>query len=84
METITVELTIEKGEEGLGGTINYNHNLITSQANNLANLKNKLLGCLQDFENINPATIIFEYTYDVFALFREFDFLNISKNCKIC
>lgn len=82
MKTTTVELIIEKGEEGLWGTINYNDNLITGQANNLADLENKLLRCLQDFENIDPATVIFEHTYDVFALFQEFDFLNISKIAK--
>lgn len=79
---ITVELTIEKGEEGLWGTINYNNNLITSQAVNLADLEHKLLDCLQEFENVDAARVIFEHTYDVFALFQEFDFLNISKVAK--
>lgn len=82
MKTTIVELIIEKGEEGLWGTINYNDNLITDQADNLADLENKLLGCLKAFESVDSETIIFEHTYDVFALFQEFDFLNISKIAK--
>ncbi|RYY29884.1 MAG: hypothetical protein EOP41_01820 [Sphingobacteriaceae bacterium] len=82
MKMTTLELTIEKGQEGLWGTLNYNDNLITGQAETLADLEAQLKATLKDFENIDPANIKFEHTYDVFALFQAFDFLNISKVAK--
>ncbi len=82
MEMKKVELVIEKGEKGLWGSVKYNHNLIADTGTDLANLENKLKSRLQEFEGIDPETVIFQHTYDVFALFQEFDFLNISKVAK--
>ncbi len=82
MQPTKIELIIEKGEEGLWGTVTYNDNLITDQAPTLPELEDQIKTHLQEFENANPETIAFEHTYDVFALFQEFDFLNISKVAK--
>ncbi len=82
METKKVELVIEKGEKGLWGSVKYNNNLIADTGTDLANLENKLKGLLQELEGVDPETVIFQHTYDVFALFQEFDFLNISKVAK--
>ncbi len=82
MEKIKVELVIEKSGEGLWGSIKYNDNLIADYGDNLTELEHKLKTLLQEFEDIDPKTIVFEHSYDVFALFQEFDFLNISKVAK--
>lgn len=82
MEMKKVELVIEKGEKGLWGSVKYNNNLIADYGNNLFNLENRLKRLLQELEGVDPETVIFQHTYDVFALFQEFDFLNISKIAK--
>jgi len=82
MEMKKVELVIEKGDVGLWGSVKYNNNLIADQGKDLAELESKLKGRLQEFENVDPETVTFEHAYDVYALFKEFDFLNISKVAK--
>lgn len=82
MKTIILDLVIEKGETGLWGTVKYNDNLLADSGDTLAELENKFKTLLHDFENIDPETVSFEHAYDVFALFQEFDFLNISKVAK--
>lgn len=82
MEMKKVELVIEKGEKGLWGSVTYNDNLITDQAPTLPELENQIKNRLKEFEDVDPETVAFERTYDVFALFQEFDFLNISKVAK--
>lgn len=56
--------------------------MLADSGNNVTELENKLKKLLQEFENIDPEIISFEPTYNVFALFQEFDFLNISKVAK--
>lgn len=82
MEMTKVELVIEKGDEGLWGSVKYNDNLISDQGKDLTELENKLKILLQEFEDVDPEKVVFEASYDVFALFQEFDFLNISKVAK--
>ncbi|RYY06057.1 MAG: hypothetical protein EOP43_07375 [Sphingobacteriaceae bacterium] len=82
MKTILLDLVIEKGETGLWGTVKYKDNLLTDLGDNLMELETKLKTLLYEFEHVDPETISFEHAYDVFALFQEFDFLNISKVAK--
>ena len=82
MNIHNIELIIEKSEEGIWGRVNYNDNLITEQADTLDDLKLKLKMLLQDFEGVEPESIIFDIRYDVYSLFEQFDFLNISKVAK--
>ena len=82
MSIHNIELTIEKGEEGIWGRVNYNDNLITEQADALDVLELKLKMLLQDFESVAPESIVFDIRYDVYSLFEQFDFLNISKVAK--
>lgn len=82
MEMTKIELVIEKGDEGLWGSVKYNDNLISEQGKDLKDLEDKLKTLLQEFEDINPEKVVFEHSYDVFALFQEFDFLNVSKVAK--
>jgi hypothetical protein len=82
METKNIELIIEKGEKGIWGRVNYNDNLITEEADNLNDLELKLKELLHDFEDVDPESISFDLKYDVYSLFEQFDFLNISKVAK--
>ncbi|MDB5091554.1 MAG: hypothetical protein JWR09_5548 [Mucilaginibacter sp.] len=82
METKNIELIIEKGEKGVWGRVNYNDNLITEEAGNLNDLELKLKELLHDFEDVDPESISFDLKYDVYSLFEQFDFLNISKVAK--
>ncbi len=77
-----IELIIEKGEEGLWGRVNYNDNLIIEQADALDDLQAKLKMLLKDFEDVDPESVVFDVSYDVYSLFGQFDFLNISKVAK--
>lgn len=77
-----IELIIEKGEQGIWGRVNYDDNLIIEQADILDDLEAKLKMLLKDFENVDPDTIVFDVSYDVYSLFGQFDFLNISKVAK--
>ena len=82
MDVHNIELIVEKGEEGIWGRVNYNDNLITEQADALDVLELKLKMLLQDFESVAPESIVFDIRYDVYSLFEQFDFLNISKVAK--
>jgi hypothetical protein len=79
MSVQNIELIIEKGETGIWGRVNYNDNLISEQAETLDDLESKLKTLLYDFENVEPQNVTFDIQYDVYALFEQFDFLNISK-----
>jgi hypothetical protein len=82
MEKIKIELVIEKSSDSLWGRVHYNDNLIVDEGDSLSELERKMKILLHDFEGVDPANIIFDYAYDVYALFLEFDFLNISKVAK--
>ena len=82
MEVQNIELIIEKGESGIWGRVNYNNNLIVEEADNLNDLELNLKGLLKDIQGLDPESIVFDIRYDVYALFRQFDFLNISKVAK--
>ncbi|MBB3054861.1 helix-turn-helix transcriptional regulator [Mucilaginibacter gotjawali] len=82
MDVQKIELIIEKGENGIWGRVNYNDNLIVEEADNLDTLQLNLKGLLKDFEGLEPESVVFDIRYDVYALFRQFDFLNISKVAK--
>ncbi|HEY5326532.1 MAG TPA: hypothetical protein VIJ27_05995 [Mucilaginibacter sp.] len=82
MDIQNIELIIEKGESGIWGRVNYNDNLIIEEAGNLNELELNLKGLLKNFEGVDPESIVFDIRYDVYALFQQFDFLNISKVAK--
>jgi len=82
MKKQNIELIIEKGKEGIWGRVSYNNNVITEEADNLDNLELKLKTLLHDFEEVDPVSISFDLRYDVYSLFEQFDFLNISKVAK--
>lgn len=82
MNMQNIELIIEKGESGIWGRVNYNNNLIIEEADNLNDLELNLKGLLNDFEGVDPESVVFDIRYDVYALFQQFDFLNISKVAK--
>ena len=75
MNMQNIELIIEKGESGIWGRVNYNDNLIIEEADNLNDLELNLKGLLNDFEGVDPESVVFDIRYDVYALFQQFDFL---------
>lgn len=83
METIKINLTIEKGEDHiLWGSLTYNDNLITDYAEHIPELETKLKSLLEDFEGIAPQQVEFVHHYDLYALFQRFDYLKISSIAK--
>lgn len=74
-----IEIIIEKADDGLlWGRLNYNNNLITDSGGSVQELESSLRNLLHDFEGVEPKDVVFEYYYDVYAIFKKFDFLKIS------
>ncbi len=79
MEIVKIPLTIERGDgKVLWGRVEYNGNLITDFGDSIPELEEKMKALLWDFEEVNPETVQFECQFDIYALFRRFDFLKIS------
>jgi hypothetical protein len=79
MEIVKIPLTIERqGGKELWGRVEYNDNLITDFAQTVAELEAKIKGLLWDFEELAPEQVKFIHQYDIYALFKKFDFLKIS------
>jgi len=83
MEKKVLELVIERAEKGeFWGRVSYNDNLLTDSAPSIAELESKILALLESFENLSPEEVEFSKTYDVYSLFEDFNFINISKFAK--
>ena len=82
MNKVKLDLIIEHGENELSGRVSYKDNLIVDMAHNVIDLEKQMKQLLYDFEDLDPDTVEFNYLYDVYALFEQFDFLNISKVAK--
>ncbi|WP_342329288.1 hypothetical protein [Pedobacter sp. FW305-3-2-15-E-R2A2] len=63
----------------MAGRVICNDSLIVDEAGNVHDLEEKLKLLLFEFENVEPEMVVFEYFYDIYALFQEVDFLNIGK-----
>jgi len=79
MKKLEVEMIIERDQSNLTGRITYNDNLIIENADTVRELEEKLKVLLFDFEEVHADDVVFNHVYDVFALFQQFDFLNIGK-----
>ncbi|MET4081866.1 hypothetical protein ABIB40_001817 [Pedobacter sp. UYP30] len=79
MKKLKLEMIVERGEDNLTGRVTINDNLIVENADNVNDLEEKLKLLLFEFENVKPESVEFEHLYDVYALFNQFDFLNIGK-----
>jgi len=79
MEKIKIELIVERGDNDLSGRVTYNDNLIINNGKTVGEIELKMKELLHDFEYLDPKLIEFEILYDVYALFKQFDFLNIGK-----
>ena len=64
------------------GRVTYNDNLITDTAPSVDELEAKIKKLLEDFEEVDPNTVEFNHSYDIYALFEHFDFLKISNVAK--
>lgn len=79
MKIVKIILTIERKEgKELWGRVEYNHNLITDFAETIVELEGKIKSLLWDFEELAPEQVKFIHQYDIYALFKRFDFLKIS------
>lgn len=80
MEKKIIELVIERGEKGeFWGRLKYHDNLITDSAPSIPELETKMTELLETFENLDPSDFEFAKTYDVYSLFEDFSFINITK-----
>ena len=79
MEKVKLALIIESEGTELTGRVTYNDNLIVEIAESIAELEESMKNLLFEFEGLNIEEIEFEHFYDVFALFKKFDWLKISK-----
>lgn len=79
MKKVKIDLVIEKSGDSFWGRVNYKDSLIAETAESLNDLEKKVITLLMDFEGLDPNEIELEYYYDVYSLFQQFDFLNISK-----
>lgn len=77
-----LELIIEGGDNEIWGRVKYNKSFIVDIAETVNGIEAKLKTLLRDFEGVEPENIEFDLRYDVYALFDQFDFLNISKVAK--
>jgi hypothetical protein len=79
MKKVKLEVIVERGKDNLTGRVTYNDNLIIENAETVTDLEEKLKRLLVEFEDVDMDNVVFNYVYDVYALFQQFDFLNIGK-----
>jgi len=83
MKTKKLELVIERGSDNsFWGRVHYNGNLYTDNAGSIDELEISMKNVLSDFEDLKSDIIEFERRYDVYSLFEDFDFINITKFAK--
>jgi hypothetical protein len=83
VKTVRLELVIKRGSDNcFWGRVNYNNILYTYSAGSIDEVEARLKKILGDFDELNGYIIEFERTYDIFSLFKDFDFINISRFAK--
>ncbi len=71
-------LIIERSQGELWGRIHYEDDLIIDSARTLDGLEKKMKKLLKELHNADPKTVVFDYQYDLTALFEKFNYLKIS------
>lgn len=72
-------LIIEKGaDKDLWGRVTFDDNLIVDSAPSLETLQKKIKKTLQDFHDLSPSKVEFEFAHDLTAVFSEKTYLNLS------
>lgn len=79
MEIVNLELVLEHTDDMFFGRTLYNDNLITESAKSIGEVEQLLKETLFDLEGLNTECVKFYYTYDVYSLFAENEYLNITK-----
>lgn len=75
-----ITLVIEKGsDEELWGRVDYDDNLITSNASTPDLLQKKIKDLLHKFHDLAPNQVEFDLVYDLTAVFSEKKYLNLSE-----
>lgn len=78
-----VLLIIEKSNDRFLGQVEYDSNLIIEEAENVNSFEEKIKQTLKDAHNIDPTLVIFQYKYDLTALFGVLSYLKISSVAKL-
>src|SRR5689334_13394222 len=74
-----IQMIIEKGaDKQLWGRVTLEEDLIVDSARTLESLQKKLKQALQDFHDLDPAKVKFEFVHDLTAVFSEKPYLNLS------
>ena len=73
-----VTLVIEKDGHDYLGRVNFEDNLIVDSAKDLPSLEKKMKKLLWTFHKVDDDGVVFQYKYDLTALFHAFSFLKIS------
>jgi hypothetical protein len=71
-------LIIERAQGTLWGRIHYDDDLIVDSARTLDSLEKKMKKLLKDLHQADTKNIVFDYQYDLTALFEKFSYLKIS------
>ncbi len=78
--TTTIQLIVEKENKSnkLWGRIEYNGSLLIDSADTIEELTSKMQTVIQTMYNLHPAGYQLELLYDLTALFKEKNYLNLS------
>jgi hypothetical protein len=71
-------LIVEKSQGELWGRVHYEDDLLIDSARSIEGLERKMKKLLKDLHGVDPRNIVFEYQYDLTALFEKFNYLKIS------
>ena len=75
---VKIKLILERGKGEWWGRVKMKENLHTTNARTPNLVKKNMLRLLNDLEQINPGSIVFEIGYDITAFFETHPYLNIS------
>jgi hypothetical protein len=79
-----IGLIIENARQGeLWGRINYDDNLLIDKAETLEQLQENMKKLLADFHDLDPATVVFDLSYDLSSFFEMYNYLKISEIAKV-
>src|SRR3954471_20907448 len=76
-------LVIEKDGTSYLGRVHFDDNLLVDSAKDLPSLEKKMKKLLWTFHKVEDTGIVFQYKYDLTALFDAFSFLKISNVAEI-
>lgn len=73
-----LKLILEKSQGELWGRVQYEDDLLVTNARTVESLERKMKTLLKDFHEVEPKEVQFESHYDLTSVFEKFDYLKIS------